>query len=224
MFFPEFGYIHGSDCFKIMDAETGRVVHLRDVTWHPPREPLISSAPTVESGVPYPSLGTESPYCMYIQPPLVATDTPATAPAFALAAATPMPASAVIALAPAPPPNPPAPIPDCVVRKLGHEADVPLPRRKRGETRAMRDSYHSMGLTSYAALAQKSATREAFDEAFKEHDLPKAEIDLLTAPASNIQTPSTVAEAEASEHAEIRRGSRVQEFSDLLQAHRLSPA
>ena len=27
-------YNHGSDCFKIMDAETGRVVHSRDVTWH----------------------------------------------------------------------------------------------------------------------------------------------------------------------------------------------
>ena len=47
-----FGYNHGSNCFKVMNAETGRIVHSRDVTWHQPREPLISSAPTVGSGVP----------------------------------------------------------------------------------------------------------------------------------------------------------------------------
>ena len=37
-FFLNFGYNHGSDCFKIMDAGTGRVVHSLDVTWHQPRE------------------------------------------------------------------------------------------------------------------------------------------------------------------------------------------
>ena len=36
-----FGYNHGRDCFKIMDAETGRTVHSRGVTWHQPRKPLI---------------------------------------------------------------------------------------------------------------------------------------------------------------------------------------
>ena len=51
-FFLNFGYNHGSDCFKIMDAATGRIAHSRDVTWHQPREPLISPAPTVRSGVP----------------------------------------------------------------------------------------------------------------------------------------------------------------------------
>ena len=33
-FFLNFGFNHGSGCFKVMDAETGMVVHLRDVTWH----------------------------------------------------------------------------------------------------------------------------------------------------------------------------------------------
>ena len=51
-FFLNFGYNHGGDCFKVVDAETGRIVHSRDVTWHQPREPLISPAPTVGSGVP----------------------------------------------------------------------------------------------------------------------------------------------------------------------------
>ena len=31
---------------KTMDAEMGRIVHSRDVTWHQTREPLISPAPT----------------------------------------------------------------------------------------------------------------------------------------------------------------------------------
>ena len=50
-YFLNFGYNHGSDCIKIMDAETGRIVHSRDVTWHQSRESLISPAPTVESEV-----------------------------------------------------------------------------------------------------------------------------------------------------------------------------
>ena len=29
--FLNFGYNHGSDCIKIIDAETGRIVHSRDV-------------------------------------------------------------------------------------------------------------------------------------------------------------------------------------------------
>ena len=91
-----------------------------------------------------------------------------------------------------------------------------MPGRTRGETCAMRDSYHSMGLMSHGALAQQLATREAFDETFREHDLPKAEIDLPTAPASDIPTPSSTAKAEASVYAEIWRGSRAREFSGVL--------
>ena len=87
-----------------------------------------------------------------------------------------------------------------------------MPDRRRGETSAMRDFHHSMGLISYAALAQGLATREAFDEAFKKHALPKPEADLPTAAASNLPSSSTIAEAEALEHAEIWRGSRTREF------------
>ena len=84
----------------------------------------------------------------------------------------------------------------------------------------MRDLHHSMGLMSHAALAQLLATRETFDEAF----ITKPEADLPTAPASDLTTPSTIAEAEASEHAEIWRGSRGREFTGLLQAHTFGPA
>ena len=63
--------------------------------------------------------------------------------------------------------NPPASIPDRVIRELGHEEDVRMPGRTRGETRAMRDSQYSMVLMFHAALAQNLATREAFDETFR---------------------------------------------------------
>ena len=96
--------------------------------------------------------------------------------------------------------------------------------RTRGETLAMRSTHHSMGLMPHTALAQQLATREDFDEAFREHDLPKAEIDFPTTPVSDTPTPSTVAKAEASEHAAIWRGSRVREFRGLLQAHAFGPA
>ena len=78
--FLNFGYNLGSDCFKITDAETGRIVHSRDVTWHQPREPLISPAPTVGSGAPHLSSGAETPDHVYIHPtPAAAAAAPATA-------------------------------------------------------------------------------------------------------------------------------------------------
>ena len=81
-----------------------------------------------------------------------------------------------------------------------------------------------MGLTSHAALAQGIATREAFDEAFRAHELPPPEADLQTAPASDVPTPSTVAEAKSSEHAAIWHDSRTRDFRGLLQAHTFGPA
>ena len=198
---------------KIMHAETGRIVHLRDVTWHQPREPLISPAQTVGSEVPQSPSGTETPDYVYIQPTPAATTTPAAAP---------VPASDNAA--PVPPRNPTAPIRDRVVRELGHEGDVRMPGRTRGERRAIRGSPHSMGLMSHAALAQGIAAREAFDETFREHELPPPDADLPTAPASDGPTPSTVAEAESSEHAAISRDSRTREFRGLLQANTFGPA
>ena len=79
-YFLNFGHNHGSVCMKIMDAETGRIVHSRDVTWHQPREPLISPAPTVGSEVPQPPSGTETTDYIHIQPTPAATTAPAAAP------------------------------------------------------------------------------------------------------------------------------------------------
>ena len=105
--------------------------------------------------------GAEMPDYVHIPLAPTATDTPAVAP---------VPASDNAA--PASRRNPTASIPDRVVRELGHEADVRMPGRTRGETRAMREFPHSTGLMSHAALVQGIATREAFDEAFREHELP----------------------------------------------------
>ena len=104
-YFLNFGYNHGSDCMKIMDAETGQIRHSRDVTWHQPREPLISPAPTVGSEVPPSPSGTATPDYIPIQPTPAATTAPAAAP---------VPASDNAA--PAPPRNPTASIRDRVVR------------------------------------------------------------------------------------------------------------
>ena len=212
-YFLSFGYNHGSDCFKIMDAETGRTVHSRDVPWHQPREPLISPAPTVGSGGPQAPSGADTPDYVHIYPTPATTTTPTAAP---------VPASDNAA--PAPVRSPIASIPDHVVRELGHEADVRMPGRTRGETRTMRESLHSMGLMSHAALAQGRATREAFDEAFRDYELPPPNADLPTVPASDVPTPSTVAEVESSEHAAIWRDSRTREFRGLLQANTFGPA
>ena len=208
-----FGYNHGSDCLKIMDVETGRIVHSRDVTWHQPREPLISPAPTVGSEVPQPPSGAATPEYIYIQPAPAATTAPAAAP---------VPASDNAA--PAPPRNPTAPVRDRVVRELGHGGDVRMPGRTRGETRAMRESPRSMGLMSHTALAQGIATREAFDEAFREHKLPPPDADLPASPVSDMPTPSTVAEADSSEHAAVWHNSRTRKFRGLLQANTFNPA
>ena len=128
-YFLNFGYNHGNDCTKIMDAETGRIVNSRDVTWHQPRKPLISPAPTVGSEVPQSPSGTATLDYIHIQPTPSATTAPAAAP---------VPASDDAA--PAPPRSPTASIRDRVVRELGHEGDVRIPGRTRGETRAMRVS------------------------------------------------------------------------------------
>ena len=71
-YFLNFGYNHESDCFKVMDAETRRIVHSHDVTWHQPREPLISPAPIVGSACPshcpVPKRRTTFTFCRSLQP------------------------------------------------------------------------------------------------------------------------------------------------------------
>ena len=46
-YFFNFGYNHGHDCHKLLDAEMGKIVFSRDVTWHNPEAPLIPPATAV---------------------------------------------------------------------------------------------------------------------------------------------------------------------------------
>ena len=46
-YFLNFGYNHGHDCHKLLDAETGKVVFSCDITWHHPEAPLIPPATAV---------------------------------------------------------------------------------------------------------------------------------------------------------------------------------
>ena len=99
--------------------------------------------------------------------------------------------------------------------------------RTRGETRAIQDLHHSIGLMSmseHARLANQLANREAIDEVVREHGLPRIQLGLSTAHDSDPPALSTVAGAEALEHADICRSFRVDEFSGLLQAHTFAPA
>ena len=81
-----------------------------------------------------------------------------------------------------------------------------------------------MGLIYHTALAQGIATREAFDEAFRKHELPPPHADLPTAPGSDVPITSIVAEAESSEHTAIWRDSRTRKFRGLLRANTFGPA
>ena len=42
-YFLNFGYSHGRDCYRLLDAETGRVAYSRDVTWHHPEVPWVTT-------------------------------------------------------------------------------------------------------------------------------------------------------------------------------------
>ena len=207
--FLNFGDNHGSDCFKIVDAETGRVVHSRDVTWHQPREPLFSPAPTVGSGVPQSSSGAEKR--------VHSVDTCSCYHACRCAGA-------------------------CISHRRTRAATKPPSINSRSRC----SGTGARGGRAYAwPHARRNARDEGLspqhgsdvpcrigarighprgvDEAFRKHELPQPEADLPTAPASDLPTPSTIAEAESSEHAEIWRGSRAREFSGLLQAHTFGP-
>ena len=101
-----------------------------------------------------------------------------------------------------------------------------MSRRTRGQTHAMQDSFHSMGLVSisdHSWLATNPANREVFDETIRENGLLRTQINLPTAPASDLSALPTVNEAEASEYAGIWRRSEVGEFNGLLQAYTFGP-
>ena len=75
----------------------------------------------------------------------------------------------------------------------------------------------------HAALVSMLATRESIDEAIRNHSPPSESLDMPTAPVSEIHTPTSVSEAEASPHADIWRHSMDRELHGLLQAGTFAP-
>ena len=129
-YFLNFGYNHGHDCHKLLDAETGKVVLSRDVTGHHPKTSLISLATAV--GNP----PTAPPGDIYVPMPTPMPSVAAPAPAPVPPAPAPAPSSTPVVPAPAPttapptspPPvpmsNSPAPIPPRVSCELAHKGYV----------------------------------------------------------------------------------------------------
>ena len=116
--FLNFGYNHGRDCYRLLDAETERVAYSRDVTWHHPETPwiaLIRAAPT------------EPPRDIYVPMP---QSVPVAASSPAPVATPPAPAPAeTLSPPPTPTSNSPAPIPPRVSRELEYEGYVEMPGR-----------------------------------------------------------------------------------------------
>ena len=225
-YFLNFGYNRRHDCHKLLDAETGKVVFSRDVTWHNPEAPLIPPATAV--GNP----PTAPPDDIYVPMPVLSVTAPAPAPVPPAPAPAPSPTSvpAPTPATPTPPPpipvsNTPAQISPRGSRELAHEGYVEMPGRTLGETRAMREASreyarrHGMPL-DHAALASMLDKGEAIHEIIHEHG---ASPDLPTARASDLPTPANVMEAETSPHANIWRHSMNREFQGLLQAGTFAP-
>ena len=204
-YFLNFGYNHGHDCHKLLDAETRKVVFSRDVTWHHPEAPLIPPVTAVGNPPTAPSKD------IYVPIPTPVSSVAAPVPAPIPPAPSPTPVSAPAptpALPMSPPPvpmsNSPSPIPPRVSRELAREGYVGMPGRTRGETRAMRDAsreyVHRHGLPlDHAALVSMLEKGEAVNEIVHEHG---ASPNLPTARASDLHTSASVSEAEMSPHAE----------------------
>ena len=229
-YFLNFDYNHGHDCHKLLGAETGKVVFPRAVTWHHPEASLIPPATAVGNPpiappediyvpmpTPVPSVAAPAPTLVPPAPAPVPSPTPVSAPAPTSAAPTPP--------QPVPMPNSPAPIPPRVSRELAREGYVEMPRRTRGETRAMhgasRECVHRHGLTlDHAALVSMLEKGDAVHKIVHEHG---ASPDLPTLRASDLHTPANVFEVETSPHADIWRHSMNREFQGLLQAGTFAP-
>ena len=105
-----FGYNLGRDCYRLLDAKTGRVAYSRDVTWPYPETSWIT---------PIRAAPTEPPRDIYVPMP---QSLPVAAPSPALVATPPAPApAATLPPPPTPTSNSPAPMPPRVSRQLEYE-------------------------------------------------------------------------------------------------------
>ena len=177
-YFLTFGYNRGRDCYRLLDAEMGRVVYSCDVTWHHPETPWIT---------PIRDAPTEPPRDIYVPMP---QSVPVAAPSPAPVTTPPAPAPAETL---PPPPTPmsdsPAPILLRVSRELEYEGYVEMLGRTRGETRVMRDA-----LQEYAhrhGVLSRIATGESTNKIVRQHSAPKDSLDLPTVHIPDLSTLSS---------------------------------
>ena len=168
-----------------------------------------------------PIVASPAPAPVSPAPAPATTPTPVPAPAKTSASTTPLPPTTS---------QPPAPIPPHVGREQQHEGYEEMSGRSRGQTQATREASrehaHHYGLLStldHAALVSMLANRESIDEAVQNHSPSKDSPDMPTAHASDLHTPTSVSEAEASPHEEIWRQSMNREFHGLLQVGTFAP-
>ena len=202
----------------LLDAETGRVAYSRDVTWHHPETPWITSIWAVP---------TEPPRDIYV---LMPQSVPIAAPSPSPVATPPASASAeTLPPPPTPMANSAAPIPPRVSLKLEYEGYVEMAARSRGEIRALYDTkreyaHRHVLPMNHAAVVSILAKGEATNEIVHQHGTSKDSLDLPTAHASDLPTPKNVSNVDKSPHADTWRHFMQQKFNRLLQAGTFAPA
>ena len=211
-YFLNFGYNHGRDCYRLLDAETGRVGYSRDVTWHHPEAPWITT--------PIRAAPTETLRDIYVPMP---QSGPVAAPSPAPVATPPVPAPA--ATLPPPPTrtsNSSAPIPPRVSRELEHEGYMEMTGRTRGETRALRPSlWYTVGPCGYGVNAgERRSNQRDCSPTWRLQGLAGSADFVCIGSAYTQQC----AHMQKSPHADIWQHSMHQEFDGLLQADTFAPA
>ena len=116
-----------------------------------------------------------------------------------------------------------------VGRELEYEGYVEMPRRTRGETRALRDAsreytYHHGLPLDQVAMVSMLAKGEETNEIIRQYGTSKDSPGLPTAHASDPPILNNVSNVEKSPHVDIWRHPMHQEFNGLLQAGTFAPA
>ena len=146
-YYVNFGYNHGSDCFKVWMRKRGGSCT------------RVTSHGTSRGNRYFPRPRQQDRACPSHRPMLKCRTT-CTSTRLLPLLIRPLPRRCLRQITPpAPLRNPTASSPDRVVRELGHQVDVRMSGHTRGETRATQESPHSMGLMSHAALAQGIANK-----------------------------------------------------------------
>ena len=215
---------HGHDCYKLLDAETGKVEVARDVMGHHSEVPLM--LPTTAVGNPS-FLSPEDFYVLMSKPvPIIAALAPAPAP-------SPVPAPAPTSASTTPPPpsrsQHPASTPPHFGCSLQHKRYEETPGWTRGQTRAMREAsreyaqHHGLLPTmDHAALVFFLANRESIDEAIRNHS-PSKDSRTCHPDLRQTFTLRQAFEVKASPHADIWRQSMNWEFHGLLHVGIFAP-